>query len=208
MFYPIYLNLTGRRVLVVGGGEVAERKIEPLLGTGAIITVISPILTDRISDLAVEKRIEVERRAYKTGDCGGAVLVLCATDDAEVNVMVFNDAHRAGALVNSADKPALCDFIMPAVVRRGDIAIAISTGGTSPGLAARLRQKIGRLIGPEYGLLAQMLSKARPYIRQRIPAEADRKALQYRILDSDIMMYLKENDIAGAERRLREIIES
>jgi siroheme synthase-like protein len=208
MFYPIYLNLTGRRVLVVGGGEVAERKIESLLGTGAIITVISPNITDRISTFALGKRIEVERRAYKTGDCGGAVLVLCATDDAEVNLMVFNDAHRAGVLVNSADQPALCDFIMPAVVRRGDIAIAISTGGTSPGLAARLRQKIGRLIGPEYGLLAQMLSKARPYIRQRIPAEADRKALQYRILDSDIMTYLKENDIAGAERRLREIIES
>src|SRR4051812_10403379 len=118
MFYPIYLNLTGRRALVVGGGEVAERKIESLFGTGAIITVISPNVTDRISNLALEKRIEVERRAYKTGDCGAAVLVLCATDDAEVNQMVFNDAHRAGALVNSADQPAFCDFIMPAVVRR------------------------------------------------------------------------------------------
>ena len=208
MFYPIYLNLTGKRVLVVGGGEVAERKIESLLGTGAIIRVVSPDVTDQISNLAVEKRIDIERRAYKNGDCAGAVIVLCATDDAEMNRTVFNDAHSAGALVNSADQPALCDFIMPAVVRRGEVAIAISTGGTSPGLAARLRQKIGRLIGPEYGLLTQLLSKARPYIRQRIPEEADRKALQYRILDSDIMMYLKENDIAGAERRLREIIES
>jgi precorrin-2 dehydrogenase/sirohydrochlorin ferrochelatase len=97
---------------------------------------------------------------------------------------------------------------MPAIVRRGNVAIAISTSGTSPGLAARLRQKIGRLIGPEYGRLAQLLSEARPQIRQRVPQEADRKALQYRILDSDIMRYLKENDIAGARRRLQEIIES
>src|SRR5207302_1624230 len=110
-------------------------------------------------------------------------------------------------LVNTADQPTRCDFIMPAVVRRGDIAIAISTGGTSPGLAARLRHKISRFIGPEYALLAQVLATARPEIQQRIPDQAERKALQYRILDSDIMTYLKQNDIAGAERRLREIIE-
>jgi precorrin-2 dehydrogenase/sirohydrochlorin ferrochelatase len=208
MFYPIYLNLTGRRVVVVGGGEVAERKIESLLGTGALISVISPQLTNRVLALASERKIELQQRAYQEGDCAGAALVFSATDDAEVSRAVFADCRRTGALINSADKPALCDFIMPAVMRRGDIAIAVSTGGTSPGLAARLRQKIASLIGPEYGRLAQLLSQARPYIHERIPAEADRKAMQYRILDSDIMMYLKNNDIAGAERRLREIIES
>jgi precorrin-2 dehydrogenase/sirohydrochlorin ferrochelatase len=208
MFYPVYLNLAGKRVLVVGGGEVAERKIESLLGTEARIVVVSLDVTSRILLLATEKLIELHRRIYKTEDCAGANFVFSATDDSAVSQAVFNDAHAAGALVNTADQPPLCDFIMPAVVRRGDIAIAISTGGTSPGLAARLRQKIARLIGPEYGQLAQLLARSRPQILKRIPDQAARKALQYRILDSDIMTYLKQDDIAGAERRLREIIES
>jgi len=208
MFYPIYLNLKGKRVVVIGGGEVAERKVESLLDTDASINVISPEVTARILKLASERRVELDRRLYRDGDCSGATLVLSATDDDATNRSVFEEARKAGALVNTADQPALCDFIMPAVVRRGDIAIAISTSGTSPGLAARLRQKIARLIGPEYGHLAQLLSEARPLIRRRIPEQADRKELQYRILDSDIMSYLRNNDIAGAERRLREIIES
>lgn len=208
MFYPIYLNLTGKRVVVIGGGEVAERKIEPLLETGAIIKVVSPEVTARILLLAGEKRIELHRRPFRAPDCDGATLVLSATDDDAVSRDVFEETRTTGALVNTADQPALCDFIMPAIVRRGDIAIAISTSGTSPGLAARLRQKIARLIGPEYGRLAQLLSEARPHIQRRIREPEERKAIQYRILDSDIMTYLKQNDIAGAERRLREIIES
>jgi precorrin-2 dehydrogenase / sirohydrochlorin ferrochelatase len=208
VFYPVYLDLTGRCVVVVGGGEVAERKIESLLDMGASIRVVSPQVTARILVWGTERRVELHRRPYRLGDCSGAVLVLSATDDEDVSRAVFEEARKAGLLVNTADQPALCDFIMPAIVRRGDITIAISTSGTSPGLAARLRQKIARLIGPEYARLARLLSEARPQIRQRIPSQADRRALQYRILDSDIMTYLKENDIAGAQRRLREIIES
>ena len=208
MFYPIYLNLSGKRVVVVGGGEVAERKIESLLGTGATITVVSPEVTSGILALANEKRIQLHQRHYATGDCGGAAFVFSATDDPRVSHAVFQDGHSAGALVNTADQPALCDFIMPAVVRRGHVTIAISTGGTSPGLAARLRQKIARLVGPEYGLMAQLLADARPANSAAVPDPEERKALQYRILDSDIMTYLKQNDMEGAARRLREIIES
>src|SRR3954469_14198542 len=148
MFYPIYLNLTGKRVVVVGGGKVAERKIESLLGTGAAVTVVSPEVTSGILALAKQKRIELQQRQYAAGDCDGAAFVFSATDVSSVSHTVFQDAHTAGALVNTADQPALCDFIMPAVVRRGNVTIAISTGGTSPGLAGRLRQKIARLIGP------------------------------------------------------------
>ena len=208
MFYPVYLNLKGRRVVVIGGGEVAERKVESLLGTGANIVVISPRVTQRLESLANDARLELQKRPFASGDCNGARLVLSATDDAGLSDAVFKEGHAAGALVNTADQPALCDFIMPAVVRRGDIAIAISTGGASPGLAARLRSKIARLIGPEYARLAKMLSEARPEIRRRVHTEDERKALHYRILDSDIMERLKANDAAGAERRLREIIES
>ena len=207
MFYPVFLNLKNKRVVVIGGGEVAERKVESLLGTGASITVISPEVTPRLALLAQEKHIEFRRRAYAPGDCNGAALVLSATDDPEISRVIFHDATKAGALVNTADQPGLCDFIMPAVVRRGDITIAISTGGTSPGLAARLRGAISEIIGPEYARLAELLSKARPEIRRKVPDEQERKALHYRILDSDIMNCLKRNDTASAERLLREIIE-
>jgi len=208
MYYPIYLNLKDRRVVVVGGGEVAERKVESLLGSGALITVISPDVTPGLASLAQSNQVELRRRIYTPGDCTGATLVFSATDDSSLSAKVFEDGTTARALVNSADQPALCDFIMPAVVRRGDIAIAISTGGTSPGLAARLRRKIARIIGPEYAKLAAFLSEARPEIRRLIPDQARRKAVQYRILDSDIMDRLKRNDRAGAKRRLKEIIES
>jgi len=195
-------------VAVIGGGEVAERKVESLIGTGAAITVISPELTPRLKALAADGRIHVQRRAYAHGDCKGAALIFSATDDPAVSEAVFQEAQKAGALVNTADQPVLCDFIMPAVVRRGDIAIAISTGGQSPALAASLRREIEEIVGPEYAALAELLARARAEIRRRVPKVEERKALHYRILNSDIIERLRRNDIAGAERRLKEIIES
>jgi siroheme synthase-like protein len=208
MFYPVYLNLKNKRVTVIGGGKVAERKIDSLLATKASIVVISPEVTARLEALARAGRIQIYRRAYAPGDCTGSLLVFSATDDAGVSESVFREAAQAKALVNTADQPALCDFIMPAVVRQGDVAIAISTGGTSPGLAAQLRRKIGRMIGPQYAKLAELLARVRPEIRGRVPDEEQRRQLHYRILNSDIMEYLKRNDTAGAERLLKEIIES
>jgi precorrin-2 dehydrogenase/sirohydrochlorin ferrochelatase len=208
MFYPIYLNLAKRRVVVIGGGEVAERKVESLLGTEALITVISPEVTPQLETLASHNKIEIQRRVYASGDCIGAALVFSATDDETVSAAVFEEATTAGALVNSADQPHLCDFIMPAVVRRGDISIAVSTGGTSPALAAQIRAKIETLIGPEYAQLAELMAQARIEIRRRIPDAEQRKAIHYQILNSDIIERLKRNDGAGARRRLREIIES
>lgn len=208
MFYPIYLNLQNKRVVVIGGGAVAERKVESLVGAGALITVIGPDVTPRLQSLHDSGRIQVVQRAYTPGDCADAVLVFSATDDPAVGAAVFEEAQRAGALVNTADRPALCDFIMPAVVRRGDVAIAISTGGASPGLASRLRRKIANAIGPEYAEFAALLSQARAEIRTRVPDEQRRKALHDRILDSDIMERLARGDADGARRRLQEIIES
>src|SRR5206468_9560454 len=136
MFYPVYLSLKNSRVVVIGGGEVAERKVESLLGTGALITVISPETTPRLDALARDGAIQLHRRQYESRDCDRAFLVFSATDDPDISSKVYWDAANAEALVNTADQPELCDFIMPAILRRGDIAIAISTGGTSPGLAA------------------------------------------------------------------------
>src|SRR5262249_56121601 len=133
-------------------------------------------------------------------------LVFSASDDPKLSASVFEEATNAGAFVNTADQPSLCDFIMPAVVRRGDVAIAISTGGTSPGLASQLRRKIGRIIGPEYAKLTELLSRARPEIRRRIADSAERKSLHYRILNSDVLKLIRQGDVEGAERRLKHIV--
>src|ERR1051326_92611 len=114
MFYPVYLNLSGKRVVVIGGGKVAERRVESLLGTEALIVVISPAATARLASLANNGRIELHRRTYGAGDCAGAALVLSAVDNPDVSRAVFEEAGSAGILVNTADQPALCDFIMPA----------------------------------------------------------------------------------------------
>src|SRR5262245_9747487 len=140
MFFPVYLNLTGKRVVVIGGGDVAERKVASLSGTGAEITVISPALTQQLLSLANSNALSWHKRSYIRGDCADATLVFSATDDPETSRAVWEEATAAGILVNTADQPSLCDFIMPAIVRRGDLAVAISTGGASPALAATLRE--------------------------------------------------------------------
>jgi siroheme synthase-like protein len=207
MFYPIFLNLEHHRIVVIGGGEVAERKIESLLDTGATIAVISPEVTPHIASLSAQNRIELFNRAYAPGDCAGAALVFSATGDTETSKAIYAEAKTLGVFINTADQSAQCSFIMPAVVRRGDIGVAISTSGTSPALAARLRHKISGVIGPEYARLVELLSRARPEIRNRVATEKNRKDLHYRIIDSDITTLLKSDDIGPAERRLKQIIE-
>ena len=207
MFYPIYLNLRNKRVVVIGGGDVAERKVGSLADTGASIIVISPEVTPKLAALAKEGGVELHRRGYVEGDCRGAALVFSATGDLEVNIAVWKEASASGIPANTADQPDLCDFIMPAVVRRGELTIAISTGGKSPALAAELRKKLSEMIGPEYDQLSDLLARVRPEIRRRVPNEDDRKALHYKIIESDIIACLERNDFSCAERRLREIIE-
>jgi len=208
MFYPVYLNLKGKRVVVVGGGEVAERKVESLLESEASVVVISPDVTRSLSLLADQNQIEWRDRKYTKGDCVDAALVFSATNDSEISRAVYAEATALGIFVNTADQPALCSFIMPAVVRRGDIGIAVSTSGTSPALAARLRRKISRVIGPEYAQFSQLMARARKEIRSRVASERERKELHYRIIDSDIIKLLRRNDREAAERRLHEMIQN
>ena len=207
MFFPIYLNLSRKRVVVIGGGDVAERKITSLSGTDAAITVISPTLTSQLLALSKSNAINWQKRGYVAGDCSGATLVFSATDDPNVSQQVWEEAREAGILVNTADEPSLCDFIMPAVVRRGELAVAISTGGASPALAATLREQLSEVLGPEYEQLLELLLQVRPEIQQRFLDERERKALHYRILESNLIDLLKRQDRKGAELVLRNIIE-
>lgn len=163
--HPIFLDLRDRPVVVIGGGEVAERKIAALLESGARVTVISPAVTEGIRGHAEAGRLRVELRPYRAGDLRGARLAYAATGDAALNRAVREEADNAGVWLNVADEPALCDFFAPAVVRRGDLTIAIGTEGASPALAARLREHLEQNLGTQYADLVEKLGLIRARYR-------------------------------------------
>ena len=188
--YPVGLVVEGRPVLVVGGGSVAARKVEGLLECGARVHVIAP----RIDDEVRASGATFEERPYRPGDVAGYRLVVTATDDPSVNAAVADDAEASRIWVNAADDPANCTFTLPAVLRRGPVTVAVATGGTSPALAAWLRDRIAADIGPEYAMLAEMLAEARAEDRDR----------DWRnILDSGILEDIKAGRIAEARERLQ-----
>ena len=179
-YYPVFLELTGRRCLVVGGGPVAERRIDGLLAAGAPVTVISPALTPALAALAAAGRIRHEPRGYRPGDLAGFDLAFTATDTGEVNGAVAAEARQRGVWVNAADDPAHCTFILPALVRRGDLTVAVATGGTSPALARAVREELETYFTPEYATLAEIAGEARRELRaagRAATAEAWRRAL-------------------------------
>ncbi|MCX6358008.1 MAG: bifunctional precorrin-2 dehydrogenase/sirohydrochlorin ferrochelatase [Candidatus Aureabacteria bacterium] len=168
--YPIFLNLNGRDCLVVGGGSVAERKVLGLLASGARVSVIAPEACPRLKRLGRARRIRLVRRRYAVSDLRGQGLVIAATDDPATNARVTRDARAKGILVNVADAPALCDFYLPATLRRGDLQIAVSTKGRSPALAKRIRMELEGRYGPEYAALLNQAARLRPPAITRLPA--------------------------------------
>ena len=166
-FFPVFLKLDGRRCLVVGGGPVAERKVEGLLAAGATVTVVSPALTPRLQALVTARSIRHEPRAYRPGDLAGFALGFAATDDGGVNSALAEEGRRQGAWVNAADDAAHSDFILPSIVRRGSLTVAVGTEGTSPALARAVREELERHLGPEYAELAVLVGDVRRELRAR-----------------------------------------
>src|SRR2546428_682603 len=175
-FYPVFLELAGRHVLVVGGGLVAERRVHGLLAADATVTVVSPALTPALAALASGGRLRHHRRGFEPGDLDGVDLAFAATDRGEVNAALFVAACARGVWVNAADDPAHCTFILPAVVRRGGLSVAVSTGGTSPALARAIREELERYLTAEYATLAEIAAAARR--RPRAPAPRRRRRLR------------------------------
>lgn len=175
--FPAFLKLAGRRCLVVGAGAIAEEKIESLLRAGAKIQVVAPEATDRVQALARARRIRWQRRAFRSSDLAGAFLVVAATSLSTLHAKIFKQARRRGVLCNAVDDPAHCDFYYGAVVRRGELQIAISTGGHSPALAQRLRKKLEKEIGAEYERWVTTLGAARRRLFAKSISPARRKAL-------------------------------
>ena len=173
-YYPIFLDLRGRRCVVVGGGKVAERKVRTLLRAQASVRVISPELTARLAQWAATKKISVARHGYRKGDLGQPLLVFAATNDPVVQQAVREDAEALGALVNVADDREHSTFLVPASFAQGDLQVAISTSGASPALARSLRQRLQALLGREYKAHLSFLREARREVLSSVPEQKER----------------------------------
>jgi precorrin-2 dehydrogenase/sirohydrochlorin ferrochelatase len=204
-YYPVYLNLQSRRVLIVGAGEVAWQKIPNLLEVGARVVVVAPEALPAIEQAAEAGRLEWHKRGYQTPDIEGAQLVIAATDDPALQQQVAAEARTRGIWVNVVDVTPLCDFIAPAIVAQGDVQIAISTGGASPALARFIREKLEPQFGPEYGLLAETLQRYRPQIL-KLP-KPRRQAVWEAIINQEFLDRLKREGVQTLETRLKELIQ-
>jgi len=185
-YYPVFLDVRGKPVVVIGGGVVAYGKVRGLLEAGAQVTVVSPHLEPGLADLATHGKIKHIPRPYQPGDLQGFVLAFVATDDPSINREVAQEGRQRGVWVNAVDDPANCDFIMPAIVRKGNITVAISTGGASPAAARKLREELERLLGDEYSLMLEVAAEARDHLRaQGIQVDPDswNRALNESLLD-------------------------
>ncbi len=207
--YTICLTgLQQRRCVVVGGGNVAARKAAALQEAGAQVTLISPALGDDLQDAAAQEKIRWIARPYQDGDLEGAFLVIAATDDTEVNHAVYAEAEQRHILVNVVDDPEHSNFILPAQVRRGDLSITISTGGASPALARRLRERIESDFGAEYALLVQVLSELRPLLIQRFPPGEPRLQAALELIDSDLLTVLHQAGYAAGKDYALQLLEN
>lgn len=158
-YYPMFLDLRGRHALVVGAGEAGTRKTEGLIAAGAIVTIISPRASKKITQWARERKVYYLQRSYCEGDLKGYFIAFAATGIAEIDILMVCEANRESVLLNIVDRPVLCNFISPAVLQRGDLKIAVSPGGKCPGFAKRLRQRLERTITPEYAIVLEAIAR-------------------------------------------------
>jgi len=201
--YPVSLVLEGKRCLVVGGGRVALRKSESLKDAGAVVTVISPAICDELADLdGVDKIV----RPFAVTDLDGVFLVIGATDSREVNRLVANESARRGILCNIVDDPPLCNFYVNSSVSRGDLNIAISTGGVLPALSKHIRQELEKVYGPEYEVLVRLLGEYRDKLREQVADISVRAAVMTRLVNAGIETVIKDHGETEARRKIKEII--
>ena len=204
-YYPLYLNIADKRCVVVGGGEVAARKVERLVSCGARVTVIVRELGPALDVLKKNGRLEHVESDYRKEHLRGAFLVIGATDSPEVNERVYRDSKEEGILVNVVDDPGLCDFILPSLMERGDLSIAVSTGGKSPALARKIRQELESIYGPEYEVLLGIMGALREKVLSRQgPSEANRRVFES-VLDSDVLDKIRKKDWQAAKESIRKL---
>lgn len=200
--YPINLNLAGKRCAVIGGGAVAERKAVTILKAGGEVLLISPKVTDRLLALAAKGALTWDKRPYQRGDIENFFLVICATDNAEINSLVAAEAKQKGALVNIIDDMRQSDFTVPAQVRRGNLLITVSTNGQSPAVAREIKKEISARYGEEYEIYLDLVSQIRCEMKEALPTPKDRELFWQKDLDQEALALIREGKTEEAKKKL------
>ena len=205
-YYPVNLNIGNRNCLVVGGGGVGTRKVTALLECDARVTVVSPKTSDHLTKLASSGAIAWRQRSYRTSDLDNMFLVIGATDDEKLNHRIHNDAEQANILCNIADRPQSCNFILPAVVRQGDLIITISTSGQSPAFAKQLRREFQKTIGPEYAALLKLMGAIRKQLLSQEHAPEAHKPLFEKLLQSGLLKMIRHHQADKIDELLLDVL--
>lgn len=207
-YFPVFLNLEGRRCLVIGGSRLAAEKVFSLRAAGARVAVQAEAMVDELAEAALLGQVEWIRRGYAPGDLEGYFLVVAAPDDRGINAAIHQEAEGRGILFNALDDPEHCGFIFPSIHRQGSLVLAVSTGGVAPALAVRLRKKFGAELGGEYDEFLRLAAIYRDDITEQIPDFAPRRDLWYRIVDSNIVDLLKEGRPDEAKNHFEQLLEA
>jgi len=192
-YYPVHLDINDRNCLVVGGGGVGTRKVKTLLDCGARVTLVSPKVSPQLRDLAASGDIILKERSYQSDDLSNMFLVIGATDDEKLNKQISSDADRLNTLCNIADRPEVCNFILPSIVHRDDLVITISTSGQSPAMAKKLRKSLENQFGKEYGTLLRLMGAIRKKLLQQAHEPEAHKPLFEQLINSDLIGMIQEN---------------
>ena len=193
-YYPINLDIQKRNCLVVGGGGVGTRKVDNLLKCGARVTVISPEISTKLQDLSKTEPLTLKFRPYRSADLEGMFLVIGATDDEALNQQISRDAEARNTLCNIADRPEVCNFILPAIVQRDDLVITISTSGKSPALAKKLRKKLDRQFGQEYGDMLKLMGAIRKKLLSQDHEPEAHKPLFEQLIDNGMLDLIRDTN--------------
>ncbi len=206
-YYMPCIKLSGRDVLVVGGGNIALEKIEGLLECGASVKVIAPEVVDEVDELINDAKIAYEKREWVPADLEGMMLVIAATNNTDVNLAVFEAAEARSMLANVVDVPPMCNFILPAIVRMDPVTVAISTSGASPALAKRMKRELTEMFGDAWSQLALILNSHRGWAKSTLPTYNDRKAFFEEIVNGspDPIELLKEGRLEDLDQRIEEL---
>jgi precorrin-2 dehydrogenase/sirohydrochlorin ferrochelatase len=205
-YYPVNLDIRNRKCLVVGGGDVGTRKIMTLLECGATVVVVSPAVTAKIEELSNNDLIKLEKRGFKPTDLDQIFLVIGATDNPELNRQIHTGAERLGMLCNIADRPEVCNFILPAIVNRGDLIIAISTSGKSPAFAKKIRKDLEKEFGTEYAEFLKLMGRIRNKLLSQDHEPEAHKHLFEKLIQRNLVKMIKDRNIAAVNSLLFEIL--
>ena len=205
-YYPVFLDVSDKPCAVVGGGEVACRKVQRLLQCGARVTVISDALSPKLEALKARQEIAHIDDQYTAEHIASAFIVIGATDNRHVNEQIFRDARTERILVNIVDEPERCDFILPSIVERGDLAVAVSTGGKSPALAKRLRRELEQIFGTEYEIYLDIMGQIREMVLARGKSSDENRKIFELLIQSDLLDLIRKKDWNAVRNLIREIL--